>query len=221
MTETATRTSAVRIWVWSGREELRDYFLRLGASAAIDETGAVSVRLEEADDVTVDEYLASWTPNAGRAELIGNPALFGDVALRPRLGEVLVARHLITETQLEEALAETAKSGDLLGRVLLRRRWLFEDELARALSEQLQIPYINIRSSGVDQRMARMVPAEVGLRYAAIPIGFVSGRLRVAFADPCDEEACAAIAVHCGNYEIAVAELSEIVLAWRDLGGSS
>jgi len=221
MTETATRTSAVRIWVWSGREELRDYFLRLGASAAIDETGAVSVRLEEADDVTVDEYLASWTSANGISATI-EPinAVFAN-PFRQRLGEVLVARRLIREEQLQEALAEVAQSGDLLGRVLLRRGWLFEDELARALSEQLQIPYASIRASGIDRRVARTVPAEVGLRYAAIPIGFVSGRLRVAFADPCDEEACAAIAVHCGNYEIAVAELSEIVLAWRDLGGSS
>jgi hypothetical protein len=224
---------SVTIQVEQGREELRDYFLRLGATAAIDENGAVNVCLEERDHGTVEEYLASWTsvnkrpatikpaPNAGRAELIGNPALFGDVALRPRLGEVLVGRHLITETQLEEALAETAKSGDLLGRVLLRRRWLFEDELARALSEQLQIPYINIRSSGVDQRMARMVPAEVGLRYAAIPIGVVQGRLRVAFADPCDQTACAEITRHCGDYEITVAELSDIVLAWHDIAGPS
>ena len=221
MTETATRTSAVRIRVWSGREELRDYFLRLGASAAIDETGAVSVRLEEADDVTVDEYLASWTSANGISATI-EPinAVFAN-PFRQRLGEVLVARRLIREEQLQEALAEVAQSGDLLGRVLLRRGWLFEDELARALSEQLQIPYASIRASGIDRRVARTVPAEVGLRYAAIPIGFVSGRLRVAFADPCDEEACAAIAVHCGNYEIAVAELSEIVLAWRDLGGSS
>ena len=221
MTETATRTSAVRSWVWSGREELRDYFLRLGASAAIDETGAVSVRLEEADDVTVDEYLASWTSANGISATI-EPinAVFAN-PFRQRLGEVLVARRLIREEQLQEALAEVAQSGDLLGRVLLRRGWLFEDELARALSEQLQIPYASIRASGIDRRVARTVPAEVGLRYAAIPIGFVSGRLRVAFADPCDEEACAAIAVHCGNYEIAVAELSEIVLAWRDLGGSS
>jgi hypothetical protein len=101
---------------------------------------------------------------------------------------------LITEEQMTEALAETGQSGDLLGRVLLRRRWLFEDELVRALSEQLQIPSVNIRSSGVDHDAARMVSVEIGLRNAAIPIGFVSGRLRVAFADPCDETACAAIA---------------------------
>src|SRR6516162_11308721 len=109
MTETATRTSAVRIWVWSGREELRDYFLRLGASAAIDETGAVSVRLEEADDVTVDEYLASWTSANGISATI-EPinAVFAN-PFRERLGEVLVARRLIREEQLQEALAEVAQ----------------------------------------------------------------------------------------------------------------
>jgi hypothetical protein len=134
---------------------------------------------------------------------------------------VLVARRLITEEQLEEGLAETAQSGDLLGRVLLRRRWLFEDELARALSEQLQIPYVSVRSSGIDRGVARMVPVEIGLRYAAIPIGLVDGRLRVAFADPCDETASAAISGYCNSYEIAVAELSEIVSAWRELAGAA
>ena len=69
--------------------------------------------------------------------------------------------------------------------------------------------------------MARMVPAEVGLRYAAIPIGVVQGRLRVAFADPCDQTACAEITRHCGDYEITVAELSDIVLAWHDIAGPS
>jgi type IV pilus assembly protein PilB len=122
---------------------------------------------------------------------------------------------------MAEALAEAAQSGDLLGRVLLRRRWLFEDELARALSEQLQIPYVSVRSSGVDRSAARMVPVEIGLRYAAIPIGFIDGRLRVAFADPCDETACAAISGYCNSYEIAVAELSEIVFAWRELAGAA
>jgi type II secretion system (T2SS) protein E len=215
-----TGTSPMRIRVWSGREKLRDYFLRLGAAASIDETGAVSVALGETDDATVDEHLARWTSANGISATIEPVnALFTNV-FRPRLGEVLLGKRLITEEQLQEALSETAQSGDLLGRVLLRRRWLFEDELARALSEQLQIPYVNIRSSGIDRRAARMVPAEIGLRYAAIPIGFVSGRLRVAFADPCDEKACAAIAAHCDHFEIAVAELSDIVSAWSDLGPS-
>jgi hypothetical protein len=219
MMGTESGTMPVKIRVKEGREELRDYFLRLGAAAAIDDTGAVSVRLEETDDETVEGYLTSWTSVNGIAATIEPAAvLFANVQLRPRLGEVLVARRLITEEQLWEALTETAQSGDLLGRVLLRRRWLFEDELARALSEQLQIPYVSVRSSGVDRGAARLVPVEIGLRYAAIPIGFVDGRLLVAFADPCDETACAAISGYCKSYEIAVAELSDIVFAWRELG---
>src|SRR5437879_5639008 len=130
----------VRIRLERGREELRDYFLRLGATAAIDDTGAVSVLLEETGDETVDEYVRNWTSVNGLPATIEPAAVaFANVQLRPRLGEVLVARRLITEDQLADALTEAAQSGDLLGRVLLQRRLLFEDELARALSEQLQI----------------------------------------------------------------------------------
>jgi hypothetical protein len=218
---TENGATPVRIRLERGREELRDYFLRLGATAAIDDTGAVTVCLEETDGGTVEEYVRNWTSiNSLPATIEPAGVLFAHVQLRPRLGEVLVGRRLITKEQLADALAETAQSGDLLGRVLLRRRVLFEDELARALSEQLQVPYVNIRSSGVDPHAVRMVPAEIGLRYAAIPIGLVDETLRVAFADPCDEAACAAISGYCTNYQVAVAELSDIVSAWRELAGA-
>jgi hypothetical protein len=217
---TANGASTARIRVERNREELRDYFRRLGAAAEIDRTtGTISVRLGEKDDGTVDVYLESWTSVNGIPATVdtGIGALFGDAPVRPRLGQVLLAKKLITQQQMDDALAEAARTNDLLGRVLLRRRWLFEDELARALSSQLQIPYVNIYSSGFDRGAARRLPAEVGMRYAAIPIGVIGGRLRVAFADPCDDAACAAVAEHCGNHEVAVAEMSAIMGAWRAL----
>lgn len=136
---------------------------------------------------------------------------------RPRLGELLLERGLITEVQLKEALAETADTGELLGRILIGKRWLFEDELARALAEQLGIPYVSLRSAGVDRALARMLPADIGLHYAAIPIGFMGDRLRVAFADPCDESATGAVSRHFASYDPVVAELSEIEFVWRSI----
>jgi hypothetical protein len=53
-----------------------------------------------------------------------------------QLGELLVAEELLTEDELEQALAEQAKSGRLLGQILVSNSYLSAFSLARVLSEQ-------------------------------------------------------------------------------------
>ena len=132
----------------------------------------------------------------------------------------MLAKGLITEAQLSQGLAESYSSGVLLGRVLLRQQWIFEDELARTLAEQLNLPYVNLRHTGVDRALARLLPFEVGMHFAAIPIGFHGDRVRVAFADPIDEQAHEAVTAHFAHFDRVVAELSDIELALRTVHGS-
>jgi hypothetical protein len=205
---------------------LRDYFLRLGAKAEILEDGLVAVELVD-DDSSIEDYLQNWsTVNGIGAVFEEAPAPLALVPTpffneRPRLGELLVDRHLITVEQLAEAVVESRSTGVLLGRVLLQQRWLFEDELARTLATQLDLPYVNIRVTGVDRSIANMMPAETGIRFGAIPIGFFAGRVRVAFADPCDDQAQEAVKRHVSNPDVVIAELSDIESAWRTVGHSN
>ncbi len=202
-------------------ERLRDYFLRLGANAEIVGEGArqvVVVTSGERDDVAA--YLASWTAINGvdaSIEPPRTPVLGGARrhAPRPRLGDLLLAKGMITEEQLDEGLVEARVSGDLLGRILLRHEWIFEDELARALAEQLNLPYVNLRNAGIDYALARILPVETGVRFAAIPIGVRGDLVRVAFADPYDEGARDAVGAYVQNVEPVVAELTDIETAWR------
>lgn len=136
---------------------------------------------------------------------------------RPRLGELLTRKGFIDERQLSWALAEAQTRHELLGVVLLRERMIFEDELARTLSQQLALPYINIRHVGVDAAATRLLPAEVGMAAAAIPIRITAQGVQVGFADPTDEQALAAVLEHLPKVSIAVAELSEIRRAWYGL----
>jgi hypothetical protein len=53
-----------------------------------------------------------------------------------QLGELLVAEELLTEAELEQALAEQASSGRLLGQILVGNGYLSAFSLARVLSEQ-------------------------------------------------------------------------------------
>jgi hypothetical protein len=136
---------------------------------------------------------------------------------RPRLGDLLLKKGLITQEQLDAALAESRETGDLLGRVMIRRQFIFEDELARTLADQLDLPYVNLRVAGFDRAAAAMIPSGEGMRIAAVPIGILGGRVRVAFADPSDETAKTVARQFVGDFSLAVSELSEIELAWRSV----
>ena len=123
----------------------------------------------------------------------------------------------ITEEQATFAVNEARETGSLLGVVLLRKQLIFEDELARTLSKQLDIPYISLMRVGIDPSVASLVPIEVGERACAIPVRIDDAGLLVAFADPTDPEALAAISEYVPRFQLAVGELSDIKLAWRNI----
>jgi hypothetical protein len=212
---------SARIFVDGDPTRLRDYFLRLGARSVIGPDGSIEVALDPDDDGTIADYLSSWIKINSTGADIQDAARKPEDPISiapppmPRLGEILLEKGMISESRLRLALAESKRDSVLLGRVLLRREWLFDDELARALAEQLQIPYVNLRVVGVDPAAMRLLPAELGLRVGAIPTSRAGARIRVAFADPCDEEALAAVAEYIPSYLPLVAELSEVEYAWR------
>ena len=208
----------------SAPERLRAYLQSLGARAEIDDDGLVAFA-QPGHGFGVNSLLQSWVLMndvevvVGQAASVPAPAPAPTPLLLPfappRLGDMLVRKGLITEEQLQQALVESTTSGERLGEVLLNRRWLFEDELARTLAGQLNLPYVNLTATGVDRRVAAMIPASIGRRFAVIPIGVRSGSIRVAFADPTDEEAQQAVGTHLSTIDPVVADLSDIRSAWR------
>jgi type II secretion system (T2SS) protein E len=202
---------------------LRDFLRRSGIEAEVSGPTALELTTgaRKADIVRLLEQWAAVTNVPAR--IVGQPLLLGEAkeatASRPRLGELLVARGFISEHQLALALNEARESGELLGVVLLSKQLIFEDELARTLSQQLSIPYINIGHIGVDAAVARLLPIEVGIAAAAIPVRVGNGIVQVAFADPTDPQALTSVEQRLPQMSIAVAELSEIKRAWQSLAG--
>jgi hypothetical protein len=176
---------------------LRDYLRREGVDA--DLSGPASLELTTAGD----SGLRSNT-QTGPAQ----PA-------RPRLGELLVRHGFITEQQATFAVNEARETGLLVGVVLLRQQLIFEDELARTLSKQLEIPYVSVMRVGIDYSVASLVPPDVGESACAIPVRMDAAGVLVAFADPTDPGALAAIREHVPQFQLAVGELSDIAMAWR------
>jgi len=65
---------------------------------------------------------------------------------RVRIGDLLVEHKIISEAQLQAALADQKKSGRKLGRVLIENGFVKEDMLLELLSRQLAIPFIDLTS---------------------------------------------------------------------------
>ena len=200
---------------------LRDYLRRLGLPAEVEGPTLVELTSHE-DPAEIEEWASNWSRKQGTPlnveevrEQSRTPITPSVRSGAPRLGTLLVDKGYLTPDQLATALAEAHTTRDLLGVVLLRNELIFEDELARTLSQQLSIPYVSIGRVGVDASIARLLPAEVGAAAAAIPVRATGATLQVAFADPTDAWALEEVGRYLPRIEVVVAELSDIRLAWR------
>lgn len=104
--------------------------------------------------------------------------------LRKKIGDILIAKGLITTEQLSSALEEQDSSGGKLGQILIERKLISEDELSEAISERLGIQRISLKSLVIDPRIISKVPVELARRYELIPVFKIGDMMTVAMADP-------------------------------------
>jgi type IV pilus assembly protein PilB len=100
------------------------------------------------------------------------------------LGSLLIDEGLLTEAQLDAAVAEQARSGKPLGRLLIEQGTISEAELVRTLARQVGLEFVDLNDRTIDGSVAALVSESLARRYQAIPIGWEDGKLVVAMADP-------------------------------------
>jgi type IV pilus assembly protein PilB len=106
--------------------------------------------------------------------------------LWPPLGALLVRDGLVTDEELDAALAQQRLSGGKrLGEILFERGSVTRADVARLVAEQYELPFVDLVWSELDPEAAALLPEEVARRYSALPIDFDgAGALRVAISDP-------------------------------------
>ncbi len=103
-----------------------------------------------------------------------------------RLGEILIARGLISEAALAHALASQKKSGEPLGEILVQDGVVGEEQVAEAISEQLSIPYVKVSATMIDREVLALVPEETARRLRVLPLFRIESSLSIAMAEPSD-----------------------------------
>ena len=103
---------------------------------------------------------------------------------RPVLGQLLLARGLVSQEGLEAALREQQRTGELVGAILIRQGVLTEGALLPILAEQLGIPSMRLEQLEAPQEALARVPVKLAIHYTILPLRWESRRLHLAMANP-------------------------------------
>ncbi|NOK35360.1 type II secretion system ATPase GspE [Corallococcus exercitus] len=116
----------------------------------------------------------------GQAYLCGRP-----------LGEILRALvPALTPEKIQEALATQQEKGGRLGEVLVGMKAVSEEDVARALGHQLDLPYLQrIFVEEVDAELVKRIPINFARQTQLLPLSVEGDEVVLAVADPLDTTA--------------------------------
>ncbi len=106
--------------------------------------------------------------------------------IKKKLGEMLLEGKLLTEEQLNQALAEQKQSGLKLGQYLIKANVIREQELVHLLSRQLKIDSFSPDKYPLDIYLSRLIPIEFAQKNLVCPLRRKGRLLTVALTDPLD-----------------------------------
>ena len=101
-----------------------------------------------------------------------------------RLGDLLVRDGLITREQLQQALHEQKSTGMRLGYTLVKLGFVEETEITKMLARQYRMPAVDLTRFDVDQRIVKLIPADVAVKHTVLPLKREGRTLTVAMSDP-------------------------------------
>ena len=102
------------------------------------------------------------------------------------LGQILLARGVISQDQLNIALTEQRKFKTPLGKILVQLGFVTEATIRDTLSESLGQIAIDLSNTIIDHDALSMVPKDIARRYQVLPVDYdvQSRKLLLAVADP-------------------------------------
>lgn len=102
------------------------------------------------------------------------------------IGQLLIAKGLISMETLERALLEQENNKNLLGETLIKSGLISADEFYEVLAGQLGVEYVRLKEMALDPAVINEIPAKFACHYGLIPIKLDHNTITVAMANPLD-----------------------------------
>ncbi|MBN3040668.1 MAG: hypothetical protein JW867_06035 [Candidatus Omnitrophica bacterium] len=105
------------------------------------------------------------------------------------LGQILVERGVINNSQLTQALEAQKKEGGLIGEIIVNLGFAKEEDIAYCLSLQFGFPYLPLYNYEISEEVIKLIPKNVCSHYCLIPIDKIGNTLTIAMANPLNIQA--------------------------------
>jgi type IV pilus assembly protein PilB len=105
---------------------------------------------------------------------------------KTQLGQLLLARGVVSQEQIDRALAEQRDKGHrkLLGELLVEMSYCTENQIASALAEAYGVPYAQVSPKICDPKTVEILPREFLEAHSVLPLFKVHSTLTVAVSEP-------------------------------------
>jgi len=100
------------------------------------------------------------------------------------LGQILKEMRLVTESQIQEAIAIQRQRGGALGSILVSLNYVTEEEILTALGVQAGMEVVDLDQLEIPEDLVARVAPSIATVYRVVPIKFDKNTLTVAMADP-------------------------------------
>jgi hypothetical protein len=105
------------------------------------------------------------------------------------LGNLLLTRGFVVESELRYALARQGSTGAPLGQILVDLGLITDRDLVELLAEQLRMQVVDLTRVDFDRSAVALLSKHDAHRLGVLPIRYTGDCVEVAIADPSDEGA--------------------------------
>ncbi len=106
-----------------------------------------------------------------------------------QLGELLIERSVINNSQLEKAIKFQKENGGLIGQILVALGFAKEEEIAQALTVQYGFPYLPLECYDINVEAVKLISENVSLQYNLVAIDKIGDLLTIAMSNPLNNQA--------------------------------
>jgi len=109
--------------------------------------------------------------------------------INKQLGELLVERGVIKQSQLDKVLSVQKEKGGLIGEILVELGFAKEEDIAQALTAQYGFPYLPLSNYEINPEVVNIIPGRVARQYLLVPIDKIGNNLTLAMSNPLNIQA--------------------------------
>ncbi len=102
------------------------------------------------------------------------------------MGQLLKEKGLIGDREIEFVLHEQRATGERFGEALTRLGFVTGTEVAQAMAEQTELPFVDLRVYLPEKNALSLVPYQLASQKTILPLWIEDGTIHVAVADPYD-----------------------------------